>query len=735
MVQSIFLKNRNIHSFIHCHLQYSTHQIQTMQAPPVSEINAIRFIADFVNYPSESSEFPEESLTKGPVVVFQALQKLFDNTRQNNSFTFEFFGVVKKNLTESFLNGLVCLGNLRRHYLNWVTPSERQNDSSSKRASVRNLRLFLKTDIKMARTLNDPNKLIPTNQNLNYRIIFVAIATLKTKPELIEAFADMNGFKMIVNLLTDEVSPSDALQDMFCRFVFFFQSDPFCVAQLNALGVISILVTMSTASESAQVRNLALGLIESLRDQMTPAMLKQSIQSDPFGSSSGKGVSVDKLVNSLFNDPQRETQGLTRHTILGLLNDAMAASEDAKAQLFDLKLLTKLVDLFVDLTRVNLKELIVQHRIAHKRPPNEGKDVDGRWHPESHPSGVWTLSSLMTVLGNAVAGGADRQEFFAQHFGNIVLPRLVEIILAFNDVDNFFLSESAVCFIYKLIARCPLAAQQAFESGTVAPLLPFCIRYLENLFSSKLKFSAGEMTACTMGMSAAIVALNSFETATVSDELEAMIHSLFQLAIRLIYFPSITNKLDLYQIANVIVFMNGSVLPRAGAGDRLKGLQRMLRYAMTCVPDRTGAPTTIPYLSVFRSIVCRKGLVVLAFARTESMMKALDECIKEHNRLLLAHLSENVQLIVNLTSDEQKALADIHRLVTSEPDIVELTTALAKQSIHGTDTDANVCKFCGSQGRVKACSGCELVSYCGRQCQLSDWKDHKVLCKASKSSR
>lgn len=719
-----------------------------MQAAPVSEINAIRFIADFVNYPSDSSEFPEESLTKGPVVVFQALQKLFDNTRENNSFTFQFFGVVKINLNESFLNGLVCLGNLRRHFLNWVTPSERQHDSSSRRASVRNLRLFLKTDIKMARTLSDPNKLIPTNQNLNYRIIFVAIATLKTKPELIEAFADINGFKMIINLLIDEASPSDALQDMFCRFVFFFQSDPFCVSQLNALGVISILVNMSTASECAQVRNLALGLIDSLRDQMSPAMLKQSILPDPFGSSSGKGVSVDRLVNSLFGDPQ--SQGLTRHTILGLLNDAMAASEDAKTQLFDLKLLTKLVDLFVDLTRVNLRELISQHRTTLKRPLNESKDADGRWHPDSHPSAVWTLSSLMTVLGNAVAGGADRQEFFAQHFGNIVLPRLVEIIAAFNDVDNFFLSESAVCFIYKLIARCPLAAQQAFECGTVTPLLPFCKRYLEGIFASKLKLSAGEMTACCMGMSAAIVALNSFETAAVSDSDEALINSLFQLAIRMFYCPLVTSKLDLYQMANIIVFMNGAVIPRSGSGDKLKGLQRMLRYAMMCVSDRNGVPTKVPYLSVLRSIHCRNGLVVLGFNKNESMMKALDECIKEHNRLLLAQLSENVQLIVHLTSDEQRALSDIHRLVTSEPDIAQLTNALAKQSLQtkvvkmtGTGASAGVmivggavvCQSCGSQGKVKACSGCELVSYCGRDCQLADWKNHKVLCKASKNKK
>lgn len=79
-----------------------------MEAPPVSELNAIRFITDFVNYPPESSEFPDESLTKGPVAVFQSLQKLFDNTRENNSFTFQFHGVVKANLTESFLNGLVC---------------------------------------------------------------------------------------------------------------------------------------------------------------------------------------------------------------------------------------------------------------------------------------------------------------------------------------------------------------------------------------------------------------------------------------------------------------------------------------------------------------------------------------------------------------------------------------------------------------------------------------------------
>jgi len=40
------------------------------------------------------------------------------------------------------------------------------------------------------------------------------------------------------------------------------------------------------------------------------------------------------------------------------------------------------------------------------------------------------------------------------------------------------------------------------------------------------------------------------------------------------------------------------------------------------------------------------------------------------------------------------------------------------------------CAKCAkSDGSLRACSNCHLVSYCGRACQLSDWPKHKVSCR------
>ena len=43
---------------------------------------------------------------------------------------------------------------------------------------------------------------------------------------------------------------------------------------------------------------------------------------------------------------------------------------------------------------------------------------------------------------------------------------------------------------------------------------------------------------------------------------------------------------------------------------------------------------------------------------------------------------------------------------------------------------ARVCQLCGKEAqRMKKCSVCKLVRYCGEECQLGDWKKHKKSCK------
>ncbi|OMO50102.1 hypothetical protein COLO4_38230 [Corchorus olitorius] len=41
-----------------------------------------------------------------------------------------------------------------------------------------------------------------------------------------------------------------------------------------------------------------------------------------------------------------------------------------------------------------------------------------------------------------------------------------------------------------------------------------------------------------------------------------------------------------------------------------------------------------------------------------------------------------------------------------------------------------VCQGCFKTSNLKKCSACQLVWYCGRSCQLSDWKMHRLECRA-----
>jgi len=48
----------------------------------------------------------------------------------------------------------------------------------------------------------------------------------------------------------------------------------------------------------------------------------------------------------------------------------------------------------------------------------------------------------------------------------------------------------------------------------------------------------------------------------------------------------------------------------------------------------------------------------------------------------------------------------------------------------------NLCEKCGkSATTTKRCGGCKLVRYCSQECQLQDWRAHKVDCKRAKQKQ
>ena len=44
----------------------------------------------------------------------------------------------------------------------------------------------------------------------------------------------------------------------------------------------------------------------------------------------------------------------------------------------------------------------------------------------------------------------------------------------------------------------------------------------------------------------------------------------------------------------------------------------------------------------------------------------------------------------------------------------------------------NKCHYCGKMGNFQKCAGCNGVKYCDKDCQKSDWPNHRKVCKVIK---
>jgi hypothetical protein len=65
-----------------------------------------------------------------------------------------------------------------------------------------------------------------------------------------------------------------------------------------------------------------------------------------------------------------------------------------------------------------------------------------------------------------------------------------------------------------------------------------------------------------------------------------------------------------------------------------------------------------------------------------------------------------------------------------EPTRTQSLAAADVSRIVGTmNGEGTVCVLCGSNGPTKKCGQCKKVSYCGRECQRKDWKQHKPKCR------
>jgi hypothetical protein len=71
---------------------------------------------------------------------------------------------------------------------------------------------------------------------------------------------------------------------------------------------------------------------------------------------------------------------------------------------------------------------------------------------------------------------------------------------------------------------------------------------------------------------------------------------------------------------------------------------------------------------------------------------------------------------------------------TSEDELFDLREKSKKEILEwfkekGYVFENKICKVCRKEGKMKKCSGCLQAYYCSGECQKSDWKKHKKLCK------
>lgn len=278
-----------------------------------SEAKAVASIADFVNYDiNKMNEFPTNALSVGPMGLIQVLERLFDNTVEDEKdrFTPYFIGDVKSNIDEVFVRGLCILCSLRHFYDDWICPRATNSNGNLLEAGMR-------AEFTSMTYLENPSVPIPLQQTIGFRVVYVCTATLKTKPNLIPVFIENDGFQLVANLITKDWQASDTLQKVFCEFVGYFQTDKLCLKAMLKADYMKVLISLSKC-KSKVIGSFASNLLSSVDTNCS----KLSV------STSENNLSIDEMVDNLCCPANY--QGMTRHTLLRIINDNLVKTEDLR---------------------------------------------------------------------------------------------------------------------------------------------------------------------------------------------------------------------------------------------------------------------------------------------------------------------------------------------------------------------------------------------------------------------
>lgn len=93
---------------------------------------------------------------------------------------------------------------------------------------------------------------------------------------------------------------------------------------------------------------------------------------------------------------------------------------------------------------------------------------------------------------------------------------------------------------------------------------------------------------------------------------------------------------------------------------------------------------------------------------------AIDLLVREHDDFLRQRRLAELPVVAN----------------AAPPPAVKSTADLQKEILNLVEEEKKlaVCANCGKKENLARCTGCYSVSFCGRKCQMEQWKNHKDTC-------
>lgn len=373
----------------------------------------------------------------------------------------------------------------------------------------------------------------------------------------------------------------------------------------------------------------------------------------------------------------------------------------------------------------------------------------------------WTINSMINVIGFAIGGSAPRQRLVAKIGGERLFSRYVQLLEGFSRVspkDGFGQINGLICdSLYKMTARTEEGLQIVHKVGAELPMLRWGDRVVEMISSETLtgfwvdsfgedgnsarrQMRNEEGQGLLLGLEAAQGALQAYSynaeaepslVLSMRSEVKTLIDKIFGQALELFDNPKLASTIGYQEAFLALHFIHSTLELCYKAGPNLA----MLKRGMTLF--RRKSVSGLPYLSVLGDIESRNS--ELSFRFNEGAMKPIDHIINVHYSLIKNILEANAGLKKNLSGDEQETFFWVENKITVGRMMSNFGRMMRTPEEGQTGGTAGVepVDMCHAPGcynncNLSRCQRCKEVSYCGRDCQLRDWPDHKEFCKKNR---